>query len=162
MMIAKLLLSEQEKRDENKETLLDNPHYISIKELFVNKLKVLAFLNKEILLENKSLLTLLYRWKEWGEIQDINNWIDLISTNFQYLLKFLFQCIQYSTSFDGKVSKKHYYIKVGNINDFYDVKKIEQIINSVDKSKLSTEEIYTIKLFNEGITKFRNGNEDNW
>ena len=74
----------------------------------------------------------------------------------------MFQCIQYSTSFDGKVSKKHYYIKVGNINDFYDVKKIEQIINSVDKSKLSTEEIYTIKLFNEGITKFRNGNEDNW
>lgn len=162
VMIAKLLVSEQTKRNENKEILLNDFHYTSIKQLFVQKLKFFAFSNKEILLENKAILTLLYHWKEWGEIQDIKNWIDLISTNFQDLLKFLFQCIQYSTSFDGKVSKKHYYIKVGNINDFYDVKKIEQIINSADKSKLSKEEIYTIKLFNEGITKFRNGNEDNW
>lgn len=162
MIIAKLLLSEQTKRDENKETLLDDPYYISIKELFVSKLKDLAFSNKEILLENNSLLTLLYRWKEWGEVQDITTWIDLISTNFQDLLKFLSQSIQYTTSFDGKISKKHYYIKASNINDFFDVQRVEQTINNVDKSKLSTEEIYIIKLFNEGVEKFRSGNEDNW
>ncbi|MFW1893690.1 hypothetical protein [Acinetobacter geminorum] len=162
VIIAKLLLSEQTKRGENKETLLEDSHYISIKQLFVKKLKVLAFSNKEILLENNSLLTLLYRWKEWGEVQDINTWIDLVSTNFKDLLKFLSQSIQYSTSFDGKVSKKHYYIKASNINDFFDIQRIEQTINNVDKSKLSTEEIYTIKLFNEGVEKFRSGNEDKW
>ncbi|OTG93152.1 P-loop NTPase fold protein [Acinetobacter sp. ANC 4973] len=162
LMIAKLLLSEQEKRNENKETLLDNPDYISIKDFFVNKLKILAFSNKEILLGNKSLLTLLYRWKEWGEVQDITTWIDLILTNFQDLLKFLSQSIQHSTSFDGKRSKKHYYIKASNINEFFDVERIEKIINNADESKLNTEEIYTIKLFNEGIAKFRNGNEEHW
>ncbi|WP_394661063.1 P-loop NTPase fold protein [uncultured Acinetobacter sp.] len=161
-IIAKLLLSEQEKRNENKETLLCDSQYILIKQMFVSKLKALAFSNKEILLENNSLLKLLYRWKEWGEVKDITAWIDSISTNFQDLLKFLSQSIQYSTSFDGKISQKHYYIKASNINDFFDVDRIEQIINNADKSKLSTEEINTIKLFNEGVAKFRNGNEDHW
>lgn len=161
-IIAKLLLSEQEKRNENKETLLCDSQYILIKQMFVSKLKALAFSNKEILLENNSLLKLLYRWKEWGEVKDITAWIDSISTNFQDLLKFLSQSIQYSTSFDGKISQKHYYIKASNINDFFDVDRIEKIINNADKSKLSTEEINTIKLFNEGVAKFRNGNEDHW
>lgn len=161
-IIAKLILSEQEKRNENKETLLCDSQYILIKQMFVSKLKALAFSNKEILLENNSLLKLLYRWKEWGEVKDITAWIDSISTNFQDLLKFLSQSIQYSTSFDGKISQKHYYIKASNINDFFDVDRIEQIINNADKSKLSTEEINTIKLFNEGVAKFRNGNEDHW
>lgn len=160
LMIAKLLLSEQDKRNENKETLLDNLHYSSIKEMFIKKIKFIASCDKEILLENKSLLTLLYRWKEWGEIQDITTWIDLISTNFQDLLKFLSQIIQYSTSFDGQSSKKHYFIKVGNINDFFDVERIDKIINNADKSKLSTEEVYTISLFNEGLERFRGGKED--
>ncbi|RSN82703.1 hypothetical protein [Acinetobacter nosocomialis] len=161
-MIAKLLVLEQGKRNENKETLLDDLHYESIKEIFISKLKNIAFSHKDILLKNRSLLVLLYRWKEWGEVQDITDWMDLILANFQDLLKFLSQMIQNSTSYDGRSSKKHYYIKASNINNFSDVERIDQIIDNADKSKLSADEIHTIKLFKESVLRFRNGNDEDW
>ncbi|SSO12250.1 KAP P-loop domain-containing protein [Acinetobacter nosocomialis] len=162
VMIAKLLVLEQGKRNENKETLLDDLHYESIKEIFISKLKNIAFSHKDILLKNRSLLVLLYRWKEWGEVQDITDWMDLILANFQDLLKFLSQMIQNSTSYDGRSSKKHYYIKASNINNFSDVERIDQIIDNADKSKLSADEIHTIKLFKESVLRFRNGNDEDW
>ncbi|HFE9906538.1 TPA: hypothetical protein ACGA4X_001514 [Acinetobacter baumannii] len=161
-MIAKLLLSEQGERNGNKETLLDDLHYESIKELFISKLKNIAFSHKDILLKNRSILVLLYRWKEWGEVQDITDWMDLILANFPDLLKFLSQMIQSSTSYDGRSSKKHYYIKASNINNFLDVERVDQAIDNADKSNLSTDEIHTIKLFKESVLRFRNGNDDDW
>ncbi|HFX6303649.1 hypothetical protein [Acinetobacter nosocomialis] len=162
VMIAKLLLSEQGERNGNKETLLDDLHYESIKELFISKLKNIAFSHKDILLKNRSILVLLYRWKEWGEVQDITDWMDLILANFPDLLKFLSQMIQSSTSYDGRSSKKHYYIKASNINNFLDVERVDQAIDNADKSNLSTDEIHTIKLFKESVLRFRNGNDDDW
>lgn len=161
VMIAKLILSDQGKRDKNNETLLEDYHYNLIKNQFIIKLKEFAFSNKEVLVKNNSLLFLLYRWREWGA-QDLKEWMMGIIVNHQNLLHFLSKITQHSTSYDGGGSKRNYYIKVNSINDFSDIESVDLIVSGINESELSDYEKFTVELFKECMERFRNGESEEW
>ncbi|MDC4403845.1 KAP family NTPase [Acinetobacter baumannii] len=161
IVIAQLLLSEEKSKGSGDELLFNEKDFNNIKEIFLNKLKEYAYCNSESFISKKSFLTLLYRWRSWGEEKEVVEWVATKSKDIEGMIKILRGMVQTTTSYisGDDSSIINYHIKGDYINDFLGIEKVEKMINNINLSKLSEDDLRVIELAKIGIER-KNNNQD--
>ena len=161
-IIDNILIAEDQNREKNHESLLDDSSFEQLKKDFINKLNQSANSNPEKIIQNKSLLSLMYRWKKWGNSSDVLVWFEKQTQDRNGVLKILRTMIQVTRSSNdfytiSNVSKQ---IKADTVENFLDIPRILNIIDSTDSSVLSDEEKELIEMLKKGIENRTNGRDD--
>jgi hypothetical protein len=118
--------------------------------------------NPEKIIQNKSFLSLMYRWKKWGNSSDVLVWFEKQTQDRNGVLKILRTMIQVTRSSNdfytiSNVSKQ---IKADTVENFLDIPRILNIIDTTDLSVLSEEEKEIIEMLKKGIANKANGKDD--
>lgn len=161
-IINNILFLEHQNREKNQETLFDYSDFEQLKKDFISKLSQLANSNPDDLIQNKSFLSLMYRWKEWGNSSDVLIWFETQTEDIKGVLKILPSMIQVTRSSSNfyTVSNIKKYIKADTVENFLNIPRILNIIDSIDLSTLSDEENEIIKMLKKGIENKANGKDD--
>ncbi|MGE1197488.1 KAP family P-loop NTPase fold protein [Priestia megaterium] len=126
-VVRMISLQTPRENDINETTLLKENHLLALQELCVIKIKDSA--NTNTLLNNKNLLYILYRWKEWDTLtsDDLTVFIDRVTSNSQSLLHFLeaFRSVGTTRNLSDYASTKRIYFGFEELKDF--VNDIEMI-----------------------------------
>lgn len=161
-IIDYILTAEHQNKEKNNETIFEEYDFEQLKNDFINQLNQFANSNPESLLKNTSFLSLMYRWKEWGNSSDVLTWFEKQTQDINGVLKILSKMIQVTRSSNdfytiSNVSKK---IKADTVENFLDIPRISNIIDSADHSVLSEEEKELIEMFKKNIEAKTNGKDD--
>ncbi|RFS36120.1 hypothetical protein DYI81_01070 [Acinetobacter sp. SWAC5] len=163
-IIRNILVEEQKNRERNTDTLLDDPDFEQLKKDFILKLSQFSISNPDSIIKNPSFLSLMLRWKEWGNSSDTLSWFESQTQDIQGMLKILKTMIQSTTSYRSSYTKPHVkrYIKADTVINFLNVPRISNIINSADLSILSEEENDLIKMLKKGFENKANNHDDDF
>ncbi|OTG78013.1 hypothetical protein B9T33_14575 [Acinetobacter sp. ANC 5054] len=158
------LFKEYKSREENQETLLEDSDFQALKNDFIIQLNHFANSFPDKLIQHNSFLSLVYRWKEWGNSSDILNWFESKTQDIQGILKILKAMTQSTKSYSSSYTKPHVkrYIKADTVINFLNVPRISNIINSSDLSILSEEEKDLIKMLKKGFENKANNRDDDF
>ncbi|PJG42780.1 hypothetical protein XA39_11185 [Acinetobacter tandoii] len=161
-IIEDILIKEHKSRDNNADTLLDDLDFEQLKKDFILKLSQFCISNPDPIIKNSSFRSFMYRWIEWGNSSDTLNWFESETQDIQGILKILKTMIQSTTSYGGSYTKPHIkkYIKASTVENFLDIPRILNIIDSTDTSVLSDEEKELIDMLKKGIENRTNGKDD--
>jgi len=107
--------------------LLDENHLEILRKIVLNKIKNIA--KKEKLLETSHLLDVLYRWKEWGDENEVNDWVSNIVNSDEKLPIFL-------SKFLRKVDEIHWELNLNWLKDFIDLDILEKRCNEILSNNL--------------------------
>jgi DNA-binding NarL/FixJ family response regulator len=104
----------------------------------------------------------MYRWKKWGNSSDVLVWFEKQTQDRNGVLKILRTMIQVTRSSNdfytiSNVSKQ---IKADTVENFLDIPRILNIIDTTDLSVLSEEEKEIIEMLKKGIANKANGKDD--
>ncbi|MGQ1157712.1 KAP family P-loop NTPase fold protein [Acinetobacter baumannii] len=160
VIIAQLLLSEEKSRNGADEILLNETDYKDIKVSFINKLKNYACCNSDLFISKSTFLMLLYRWKSWGDENDVLEWLANKTNNTKGMIKVLKGMIGTTTSYSSGVAERNYYIRGEHISDFLGIERVEKAINSINPSALSEDDLKVIELAKIGIERKKNNQDD--
>lgn len=141
-VMAHVLSGEESRRgkEENANLLLtDDSQFINAKQAFIEKLKGVAKNDPKRLISNIHLAGLLYRWKEWGDLEEIQAWLLNNITSFEELLTFLDKFTSKVVSQDtgDYVARVKYKINLGNIETFVPLDNIKELLNTRDIKNLN-------------------------
>lgn len=118
-------------KDENKklDMPIDEDKVLLLQDLCVSKI----IENKDLLLKSRRFTETLYRWKEWGDPEDVKNYIEEIINDFEKLIIFLNQFTAISRVFGSGdvvgIKTKGFQLKV--LKNFADTIEIEKKVKSV-------------------------------
>ncbi|MCU4541199.1 KAP family NTPase [Acinetobacter bereziniae] len=160
IIIAQLLLSEEKSRERTGEILLNNNDYNDIKENFIKKLKHLAYYNSDLFISKNTFLFFLYRWKSWGDENEVVEWLANKTNDTEGLVKILKGMVNTSTSCSSGIIELNYHIRGEYISDFLGVEKLEKAINSINLSELNEDDLKVIELAKIGIERKKNNQDD--
>ncbi|KAA1266899.1 P-loop NTPase fold protein [Leptospira interrogans] len=135
------IVSALSKRDADRsyDNLIDDDKILLLQELCVSKIKE----NRKTLLQRRFFKTTLYRWKEWGNPIDVNEYLVEITNDSENLLTFLGKFVEISKSFGtgGLVGPKMREFQLNLLKDFTDTLEIEKKIKSIE---IENPELYKI------------------
>lgn len=160
IIIAQLLLSEEKSRKGADKILLNEKDYNDIKEIFINKLKYCAYFNSDLFISKKTFLTLLYRWKSWGDEREVLEWLATKTNNTQGMIKILKAMVSTTTSYSSGITKLNHHIRGDYINDFLGIERVEETINNINLSELSEDDLKIIELAKIGLERKKNNQDD--
>lgn len=162
IVIAQLLLSEEKSKVSGDELLFNEKDFNNVKEVFLNKLREYAYYNGDSFISKKAFLTLLYRWKSWGDEKEVVEWVASKSKDIEGLIKILKGMINTTTSYRASSDSSiiEYHIRGDYINDFLGIERVEETINNINFSKLDENDIKVIELAKIGIERKKNNQDD--
>ncbi len=141
-IMAHLLAGEDSRREkEDKAALLltDDVTFEIAKKAFVRKLEGIAQNEPRRLLHNTHLAGLLFRWKEWGELEKIRAWIVRNISSFEdlhvFLDKFTSQVV--SQGMGDYVGRIKHRINLGNIETFISLDRVRELAKHGDREKMN-------------------------
>lgn len=104
----------------------------------------------------------LYRWREWGSVEEASTWVETLIESEDGLLAFLVAFTREATSqtFGSHFAKKHPYISLKNIEDFISPEAIDTKLALIDKSKLNEKQRTAVAAFEKGMQRRRDGKPD--
>lgn len=158
------LFKEHKNREENQEILLEYSDFQALKNDFIIQLNRFANSFPDKLIQHNSFLSLMYRWKEWGNPSIVLTWFETQTQNIEGILKVLQSMIVVTRSSNDfyTISNIKKYIKADTVENFLDITRILNIIDSSDISALSSEEKELIEMFKKGIENRANNREDDF
>ncbi|HHP0348611.1 hypothetical protein E1A86_15420 [Acinetobacter baumannii] len=161
-IIKDILISEENAKEKQQHHLLEKTDFEQLKKDFIFKLKQFSNSNPEKILLNSSFLSLMYRWKEWGDSSDVLTWFEKQTQDLNGILRILSSMIQISRSSSNfyTISNIKKYIKANTVENFLDISRILNIIDQADLSGLSKEEKEIIEMFKKGIENKATGRDD--
>ncbi len=161
-IIKDILIAEHQDREKSRETLLDDSDFEQLKKDFISKLKQFSNSKPDNLIQNQSFRSLMYSWKEWGNSSDTLNWFEVQTQDIEGILNILETMIQITRSYGGSYNKPHIkkYINVSTVENFLDLPRILNIIDSTDTSVLSDEKKELIEMLKKGIENRANNRDD--
>lgn len=161
-IIEDILISEENAKEKQQHHLLEKTDFEQLKKDFIFKLKQFSNSNPEKILLNSSFLSLMYRWKEWGDSSDVLTWFEKQTQDLNGILRILSSMIQISRSSSNfyTISNIKKYIKANTVENFLDISRILNIIDQADLSGLSKEEKEIIEMFKKGIENKATGRDD--
>lgn len=161
-IIEDILISEENAKEKQQHHLLEKTDFEQLKKDFICKLKQFSNSNPEKILLNSSFLSLMYRWKEWGDSSDVLTWFERQTQDLNGILRILSSMIQISRSSSNfyTISNIKKYIKANTVENFLDISRILNIIDQADLSGLSKEEKEIIEMFKKGIENKATGRDD--
>lgn len=160
--IEDILISEEDAKEKQQHHLLDNTDFEQLKKDFICKLKQFSDSNPEKIILNSSFLSLMYRWKEWGDSSDVLTWFEKQTQDLNGILRILSSMIQISRSSSNfyTISNIKKYIKAKTVENFLDIPRILNIIDQANLSVLSKEEKEIIEMFKKEIENKATGRDD--
>ncbi|WP_236770699.1 hypothetical protein [Acinetobacter johnsonii] len=147
------LFKEQKNREENQEILLDDSDFQALKNDFIVQLNRFANSCPDKLIQHHSFLSLMYCWKEWENSSIVLTWFETQTQNIEGILKVLQSMILVTRSSNDfyTISNIKKYIKADTVENFLDITRILNIIDSTNTSILSDEEKELIEMLRKGI-----------
>ncbi|MHA2122700.1 MAG: KAP family P-loop NTPase fold protein [Promethearchaeota archaeon] len=124
-------------------------HYDELEKLALKKIETWA--NDGRLMKARRLHDILLRWKDWGNKEDIDNFIKNMIKDDDGLITLITNFLYRSTSYSEYSATIHWRIDPEDLNKFIDYKEIEpkirNIFNSNNFEKLGKKEQIAIKTF---------------
>lgn len=160
IVIAQLLLSDEKSNRSGDELLFNEEDFNNIKEVFLNKLKQYAYHNSDLFISKKTFLTLLYRWKNWGDEKEVIEWLASQTNHTEGMIKILKSMVSTTTSYSSGITKLNYHIRGDYISDFLGIERVEEAINNMNLSVLNEEDLKVIELAKMGIERKKNNQDD--
>ena len=151
-IVQYILQNDESRRNKSEpETLLSDTKFSELKNEFVKRLDYLSENSPETLINSTHLLSLLYRWKRWGNESKVSSWLQDKISNIDGCLTLLSKFISKSSSqgIDDYVAKIHKYIKLSNIENFISIQPIIDLLENVDEDAIDDQ------LKKESLTLFK-------
>lgn len=107
--------------------------------------------------KHRHLPSILFMWKEWGQREKINNFVNNMIKNDDGLINFITSFLSKSTSYSmsDHVGRIHWRIPLESVEEFVDLKEIEprikKIFSSLDFEHLSDQQKLAMKTFLDTI-----------
>jgi|AntAceMinimDraft_12_1070368.scaffolds.fasta_scaffold29046_2 hypothetical protein len=166
LSIIGMILQSEEKSRENSEPdkILNDDQFELLKAEFVKKINDLATISPIELLSNEYLVSILYKWKKWGNEAEVIDWLKKQTESAEGCINFLKKFTRKSTSqgmgdFVATVSTK---IDLESIENFLKVPPIQEKIfqlNEIDFD-FDFEAQEAIRAFNQAIDNREHGITD--
>jgi len=160
------LLLEDENRRENAagDQLLADKDFRELKDEFVRKLDEMAINSPEDLMNHEHLISILYSWKRWGDEKNVCSWLTEQTNDANGCIKLLKANVIKSSSIgmDYYVAKITKIIKLQNIEDFLQVKYIQQNLSGIDIESLDADSKDALKAFTEAVGQREKGITNDW
>lgn len=164
-VIEHILQADENRRQKySEELLLGDSAFELLKNEFVGKLNSMSASSSSELLNNKHLVSFLYRWRRWGDNVKVAEWLNLQIQSAEGCLSLLRGFVSKSSShaMGDYVSKVTTYIKLESIEDFFDIAPIQKMIDSLDVAKLNAEDQLVLRVFREALERREKGISDDW
>jgi predicted KAP-like P-loop ATPase len=141
------LQSHEEKGNKEDSLLINKEDLERLKALCVEKVKERR--HKNTLEDNRHLVYILYRWKEWGDHKELEEFVKEITANEKGLVKFLSKFLFKQTSHTSGdyVYIEEWKLSLKNFSEFINPKEAEKKIKSLDTKKLEGKERTAVELF---------------
>jgi len=164
--IVEHILQADENRREKSDAdivLLDS-EFEEIKAEFVRKLNHMAENTPEELLTHEHLVSLLYRWKRWGDEDKVVSWLKSQTVNIDGCINLLKAFVSKSSSqiMGDYVAKITSHIKLESIENFLEVDPISVAIRDVNEEGLDLRAKEAIKAFKDALDRREKGITDDW
>lgn len=164
-LMAHILVGEESRREkeEKADLLLTNDDtFETAKKLFIEKLEDMSQNEPRNLLSNIHLPGLLFRWKEWSDLEDIRNWLEKNMTTFEDCLAFLegFTSPVFSQGVGEPVARIKHRINLGEIETFFPLDRLQELVKSGDKEELNESQTQALEALEDAIKRREMGYAD--
>lgn len=102
---------------------------------------------------DRNMLYILFRWKEWGEAKDIENFVKGYKKSRVALAEFVRHFKSYSLVSSGGTTEKRPRMQYGGLKEFFDLDYVKGQMDKVDMSKLTKEQKEAVELFKKDFNK---------
>ncbi len=139
-------------------TLRDN-EFEALKVEFVKRLDEMSVNSPNDLLSNQHLVSLLYRWKRWGNENIVTDWLKLQTQTVEGCITLLKNFVSKSSShsLDSHIVKTATYIKLENIEDFLEISPIREKVKDLNADNLDPESREALEAFQNALEKREQG-----
>jgi predicted KAP-like P-loop ATPase len=134
-----------------------------LKNICVEKIRVAA--KGKTLMSHPEMPFLLYRWREWTSPEEPRQWIERLIESQDGLLSFLTAFLQRSQSWGltDYVSQDHWYIRLGNVEDFVSPDVVAMKIEQLPIGNLADRQRRAIDAFQKALKRRQEGkSDDDW
>jgi predicted KAP-like P-loop ATPase len=134
-----------------------------LKNICIEKIRVAA--KGKTLMSHPEMLFLLYRWRAWASPEEPRQWVERLIESQDGLLSFLTAFLQRSESWGltDYVSQDHWYIRLGNVEDFVSPDVVAMKIEDLPIDNLTDQQRRAIAAFQEALKRRQEGkSDDDW
>ena len=166
-VMARLLIGEKNRREKKEEEslLFSDNLFKEAKKLFVDKVTDISDTKPDSFLSNMHLAGIIYRWKEFGDIQAIKKWIDKTVNKPETLLQFLdsFTTERISQGMEDHVSKSSSHIDIASIEIFLSYDVIKGYAKDAKKENLNDRQLLVLDTLEKAVLRRERGiPDDEW
>lgn len=162
LVIHFLMIQQQaaEKADSSEPIFLTASALDELRKLGVRKIRGAA--NAKTLAYNPNLIYILYRWKNWGDSEEVKDWCARLLEEQGGLLIILraFTRRAVSVSSGDYVEKESWYIKLGDLEQFVSLTEIDERLKRISLQEMNLEERRAVTAYNEAIARRAAGKKD--
>jgi predicted KAP-like P-loop ATPase len=124
--------------------------------------KIRAAARSGALVGHSQLASILYRWRDWASAEEPRVWVQTILQSDEDVLAFLVAFLQQSTSqtFGDHAVRSHWRIRLGGLEPFVEIDRLEQRIDRLKIRELSEKQKEAINQFRKAIKRRKQGKPD--
>jgi len=164
-LAGRLIINDEHRREKEKDPndfLVSDSQLQRLKQLFVDKVRKIAYESPNQIGENKELVGILYRWLQLGEPVDVRNWVDEFTKSRENLLVFLVRFTKETRSYSigDYVYHRTYEINLKDIEDFIPIEVVKKRLANIDKDQAGDNEKCAIEAFEKAIRRKEEGKSD--
>jgi len=150
----------EERQKEPRAFIIDEEDIEKLRSICLQKIK--AALDDDLLVNNKELPYILYRWNEWESPEGPRMWVENLTKSEKGLLIFLTAFLHRSTSvgMDDRVSREHHYISLETIETFIPVEALTSRMRELRTEQYTGKERMAVDAFFEAIKRREDGLPD--
>lgn len=151
---------EQSAQQKSADMAIDVSELEDLKRMCANKIAATA--ESGLLFSIPDAASLLYRWQEWGDKEELKHFLTLNLIQSGNAVKFLkaFVHTAHSSTVGDYVGKQHTYIKLGEIEQFASLDVINAALQNLDVGGLSQEQRDAVMLFRKAEDRRSQGKPD--
>jgi predicted KAP-like P-loop ATPase len=148
----------EERNARGHEFLVSEEHATQLRQLCVEKFKKLS--TKGSFAANPRLNVFLWWWSQWGDLQEVRQWIEQKTQTPKGALWFLLVALGESHSW-GRDHRVRYFINLGTIERYADLERIRSLAVRLKREKLSKKEQIALRELDRAVARRAQGKSDN-
>lgn len=155
--ILHMILFEEEKKqaEDPKECFITPEILQKLISVFISRINEQASTNPLKLLKNKNIGTMLYRWEEWGDKEDLKKWLSCLKQNDSDYIELLNVFLSEGQSWSEKdyVTRQYSYFDIERFKHFMDLDELIVFMYALDISTLTPNQKEVINKVNLALNK---------
>lgn len=153
-LVEHILGADENSREKpDPDTLLSDAEFSKLKNAFVQKLDYFSENTSDQLIKSTHLLSLLYRWKKWGDASKVSDWLQANTSDVDDCLNMLKKFMDYSSSqtISNYTATNHQNIKLETIENFMPIMPMISLLENVNAENLDEKEKEALLLFRKAV-----------